>query len=254
MILFGLFLTSNLFFGGSYIFDGEILLGLKLIVGPILSLGAGAGLRGSIIDGTAFGVKSGIVLLIICIVGVYFIYLQYGYGFSLPYIGFVNGYIWTAIGFVIGYLSANITHVFKLLESITRDNYIHKKQIDHIFTLDNEGWEEHIKEIEPSLNIDGWTSVTNPCETGSVFITNNPNGSACSFQPLFGETDSSNPIILILGTYYPKGSIPFEDINFRSDLQSKVEEELGESYEVKVGYPDFTPKVYLIEFTISKND
>jgi hypothetical protein len=105
MILFSIYLFANIFFGGNYIFDGEILLGLKLIVGPLLSQGAGAGLRGSIIDGTAFGVKSGIVLLIICLVGVYFIYLQYGYGFSLPYIGFVNGYIWTAIGFVIGYLS-----------------------------------------------------------------------------------------------------------------------------------------------------
>ena len=254
MILFGIFLTSNLYFGGSFIFDGEILLGLKLIVGPILSQGAGAGLKGSIIDGTASGVKSGIVLLIICLAGVYFIYLQYGYGFSVPYIGFVNGYIWSAIGFVIGYLAANRSHTFPLLESINQDNYIHKEQIDRIFTLDVNGWEDHIKDMEPTLNTDGWSSVKNPCETGSIFISNNPDGTACSVQPLFGETDSSNPIILIIGTYYPKGSIPFENENFRNDLKSKCEAEIGESYMLKIDFLEFTSEMNLIEFTVSNNN
>lgn len=253
MILFGIYLFANIFFGGKFIIDGEILLGLKLIIGPLMAQGAGAGFKGSIIDGNAFQVKSGIVFLIILLAGTYFTYLQYGYGVFLPYIGFVNGYIWTAVGFFTGYLSAKKSHVFPLLESIKKDNYIHKSQIDHIFTLDNKGWEEHIKELEPTFK-DGWSCVINPCETGSNFSTVNPNGSGCSLQPLFSETDPSNPSILIIGTYYPKGSIPFEDANFRSDLQSKSQEELGESYELKVGYLDFTPEMNLIEFTISKKN
>jgi len=254
MILFSIYLFANLFFGGNYIFDGEILLGLKLILGPLIALGAGAGMKGSIIDGTAFQVKAGIVFLVGLLAITYFIYLQYDYGFRIPYIGYVNGYIWSAIGFVIGYLSANTGHTFPLLESINQDNYIHKEQIDHIFTLDIKGWEEHIKDMEPTLNTDGWSSVKNPCETGSIFISNNPDGTACSVQPLFGETDSSNPNILIIGTYYPKGSIPFENENFRSNLKFKCEEELGEFYRLEVSFLDFTPEMNLIEFTVSKNN
>ena len=108
--------------------------------------------------------------------------------------------------------------------------------------------------MEPSLNKDGWSSVTTPCETGLVFLTNNPNGSGYSLQPLFSETDSSNHIILIIGTYYPKGSIPFEDENFRSELISKCKEELGDSYDLDVSFLNFTPETYNIEFRIFKNN
>lgn len=254
MILFSIYLFANLFFGGRYIFDGEILLGLQLILGPLIALGAGAGMKGAIIDGNAFQVKAGFVFLIVLLAITYFIYLQYDYGFRLPYIGYVNGYIWSAIGLVIGYLSANTSHTFPLLESINQDNYIHKRQIDHIFTLDIEGWEEHIKDMEPELNTDGWSSVKNTCETGSVLLINNPDGTACSFQPLFVGADSSNPNILIIGTYYPKGSIPFENENFRNDLKSKCEAELGESYMLKVDFFEFTSEMNLIEYTVSNNN
>ena len=100
MILFSIYLFANLSVGGYYIFDGEILLGLQLALGPLIALGAGAGMKGAIIDGNAFQVKAGFVFLIVLLAITYFIYLQYDYGFRLPYIGYVNGYIWSAIGLV----------------------------------------------------------------------------------------------------------------------------------------------------------
>jgi hypothetical protein len=138
-------------------------------------------------------------------------------------------------------------------ESIKKDNYIDKRQIDYVFTLDIDGWEEYIKKMEQLFNKVGWSTRRKHDTRGSVILINNPDGSSFSIQPLFSETVSSKLFILIIGTYYPKGSIPIESKNFKSDLQSMVEEELGKSYKVKIDYLDFTPKVNLIEFIISKN-
>ena len=140
-------------------------------------------------------------------------------------------------------------------DSIKKDNYIDKEQIDYVFTLDIDGWEEYINEMEQSFNKVGWSTRRRHDPRGSIIVINNPDGSAFSIQPLFKEHDSSDTglFILIIGTYYPKGSKPIDSKNFKSDLQSEVEEELGKSYKVKIGYLDFTPKVNLIEFIISKN-
>ena len=140
-------------------------------------------------------------------------------------------------------------------DSIKKDNYIDKEQIDRVFTLDIDGWEEYINEMVQLFNQVGWLTRRKHDPRGSIIVINNPDGSAFSIQPLFKELVSSDTglIILIIGTYYPKGSKPIDSKNFKSDLQSEVEEELGKSYKVKIGYLDFTPEVNLIEFIISKN-
>jgi len=185
--------------------------------------------------------------------------------YLIPYVGFVfkiiggfyfAGVFWQGIQSSIIFFKE---YRFKLkgyymLPAINKNNYIHKEQIDHYFTLDNEGWELEMKEMESIFNKDGWTFTKVPSETVTVYFCNAQNGMGVSYQALFLENDPSKLFNLIIGTYYPKGSLPFEDENFRSELISKCKEELGDSYKLEVSFLDFTDETYNIEFIIFKTN
>ena len=189
--------------------------------------------------------------------------------YLIPYVGFIlkiiggfyfTGVFWEGIksSFMFtkenGYFAKYNKKGFYLLPAINQDNYIHKEQVDPIFKTDVEGWEEYLKELEPILNKDGWSFIKVPCDTGTTYLCDNPNGSRSSAQPLFLENNPSTPLKLIIGTYYPKGSIPFEDDDFRNELISKCNEELGDSYKLEVLFLNFTNEMYNIEFQISKTN
>ena len=107
--LFMLFQFIVLFQGGFLIFDGEFLLGLKVIVGPSLCLYGGAGLRGSLLVGNAKDGITGIILCLIFLAIAYFFYMDDGLGVNF-YDYHINGYVWCLIGFAIGYFSAKKEH------------------------------------------------------------------------------------------------------------------------------------------------
>ena len=183
--------------------------------------------------------------------------------YLIPYVGFIfkimggvyfAGVFWQGIQASIIIAKEKGFLGFYLLTAIKHDNYIHKEIIDNIFTLDIEGWEERIKELELKGSKGGWSFNKMPSETGTTFFSNSPNGSGYSFQPLFLENDPSTLFNLIIGTYYPKSSIPFEDENFRSELISKCKEELGDSYKLEVLFLNFTSEMYNIEFQIFKTN
>ena len=53
-----------------------------------------------------------------------------------------------------------------------------------------------------------------------------------SIQPMY-DNDNSPPPILIIGSYYPLGSLPTFTEDFKIDLEKQAEQDLGPAYSVR---------------------
>jgi hypothetical protein len=66
------------------------------------------------------------------------------------------------------------------------------------------------------------------------------NGYGLSIQPFYKD-DKSPPDILIVGSYYPSGTLPKFTDEFRTAIESEAKEDLGSKYSVSASHTKMPP-------------
>ena len=128
--------------------------------------------------------------------------------------------------------------VLLAIEGASAEEIISKDDADYIFSLDRDGWEEYVNRMEYP---DGWSARKSTHNTGTGIMAYDPaTGFGLSVQPMYGNTNES-PDMIIVGSYYPKGTIPLMDEELKERLRKESEEDLGPSYTVSVLFADAPP-------------
>ena len=98
---------------------------------------------------------------------------------------------------------------------------------------------------------DGWKARKSTHDTGTGIMAYNPTtGFGLSVQPMYGNTEDP-PDMIIVGSYYPKGTFPKMDDKLKERLKKEAEEDLGPSYSVTVIYAN-TPPFEGVELMVTK--
>lgn len=113
------------------------------------------------------------------------------------------------------------------------ETIVSKEDADNIFSLHKAEWETYARKLAYPQE---WKVQLSPHDTGTgVMAFNTQTGFGLSIQPLY-DGSSSPPAILIVGSYYPLGSLaPFTD-DFKKGLEKEAGKDLGPGYSVSASY------------------
>ena len=110
------------------------------------------------------------------------------------------------------------------------DPILNKQDAEYIFGLNRGEWEAYAKRM---IHPNGWKTQLAPHDTGTQVASFDSNtGMGLSIQPLY-DNNNSPPTILIVGSYYPLGSLPTFTEDFKIDLEKQAEQDLGLAYSVR---------------------
>lgn len=139
-------------------------------------------------------------------------------------------------------------HAPQSTSSPTAEKIINKQDADHIFSLNRAGWEAYVKRM---IHPDGWKVRLSPHDTGTGVMSFDPNsGFGLSIQPLYNGNEGP-PTILIVGSYYPLGTLPDFTEEFKKSLENDAVEDLGPNYSVSASYTKMPP-FEAIELTVMR--
>jgi hypothetical protein len=129
----------------------------------------------------------------------------------------------------------------------TLETIINKQDADHIFSLNRAGWEQYAQRmVHPA----GWKMRLSRHDTGTtVMAFDQKTGIGLSIQPLY-YGDDSQPGSLVVGSYYPPGSLRPFDPEMKKRLEQAATKDLGAKYVVSASYVKM-PKFEGIELTVS---
>ena len=129
-------------------------------------------------------------------------------------------------------------HALKTPSAPSSERIINKQDADYIFSLNRPGWERYVQRM---VHPDGWKVRFGHHETGTSVMAFDPNtGIGLSVQPLYNNDDSP-PTFLIVGSYYPLGSLPAFTDDFKSNLEREAAKDLGPAYSVSASYSKMPP-------------
>jgi hypothetical protein len=126
------------------------------------------------------------------------------------------------------------------------ETIISKQDADLIFSMNKSEWEVYAQKIGyPS----DWEIRRSHLATGTtVMAFHQKTGRGLSIQPLYGD-DKSRPDMLIVGSYYPIGSLPKFTEALKKEIEEAAKKDLGPEYSVTVSYAKF-PKFEGIELQL----
>jgi len=128
------------------------------------------------------------------------------------------------------------------------EQIISKEDADNIFSMDKVTWERYVQEIEAPT---GWKQSLKPMESGSAIMSFNQDmGHGISIKPFFDEK-TKIPDMLIVGSYYPDGSLYDDTEKLINSAKKKAESDLGDSYWVDVVLAN-TPPLEGVELHLVK--
>ena len=128
------------------------------------------------------------------------------------------------------------------------ETILNKQDTDHIFSLNRAGWEEYSRKL---VYPTGWKMRLAPHDTGtSVMAFDSNTGLGLSIQPLY-YGDESQPGGLVVGSYYPPGSLRPFDAESSGDIEQATINDLGAKYSVSASYGKL-PKLEGVELTVSR--
>jgi len=137
-------------------------------------------------------------------------------------------------------------HAPKSTSSPTSKKIINKKDADYIFTQNLAGWEAYVKRM---IHPDGWKVRLSPHDTGTgVMSFDHNSGFGVSIKPLYNGNEGP-PTILIVGSYYPLGTLPDFTEKFKKRLENEALKDLGPNYSVSASYTKIPP-FEAIELTV----
>ena len=128
------------------------------------------------------------------------------------------------------------------------ETIIKKKDADYIFGLTKPEWENYTKIM---VHPEEWEVRLAQHDTGtSVMSYDTSTGFGLLVQPLYND-DKSPPDMIIVGSYYPLGTIPSFDDQFIQNIENKSRTDLGPTYSVSANYVK-TPPLEGVELIITR--
>lgn len=128
------------------------------------------------------------------------------------------------------------------------EQIISKEDADNIFSMDKVSWEAYVREVEAPA---GWKQNLKPMESGSAIMSFNQElGYGVSIKPFFDDK-TKIPEMLIVGSYYPDGSLYDDTEKLIKSVRKKAESDLGASYLVDVVLTN-TPPLEGVELHLTK--
>ena len=118
------------------------------------------------------------------------------------------------------------------------EKIINKQDTDYIFSLNRGEWEAYTKKMEQA---EGRKVRLSPHDTGTGVMSFDPStGMGLSVQPLYSDNKRS-PTMLIVGSYYPMGTLPNFTDEFKKSLENAASNEIGPTYSVTASYTKMPP-------------
>lgn len=128
------------------------------------------------------------------------------------------------------------------------ENVISKKDADSIFAMKRGKWEQ----TAPRYAYPNWEMKLKKLDTGSMVAAfDNSNGYGLSIQPIYLDTKSF-PLSLIVGSFYPKGTMTEDFATMQKQIEADAEKDLGQSYEVSAKYIVVSPNIEGVELTLTR--
>ena len=110
-------------------------------------------------------------------------------------------------------------------------------------------WEAYAKRM---VHPEGWRVRLSPHESGTGVMSYNPKtGVGLSIQPLYGN-DTSPPGMLVVGSYFPAGTLPKFTDELKRRMEADAGRDLGPEYSVLARYSALAPSIEGIELTVMK--
>ena len=135
--------------------------------------------------------------------------------------------------------SANIA----LAESV-----ISKADVETIFKMNKAEWEL----TAPRYTYVGWDTKFKKLETGVIVTAfDKSTGYGLSIQPIYFD-NKSGPSSLIVGSFYPYGTMSANFSDIKKDIESDSENDLGEKYKVTANYLKVSSKIEEIALNITQ--
>ena len=119
--------------------------------------------------------------------------------------------------------------------TVSAENIVSKADADHIFSLNRPAWEAY---AERMIHPDGWKVQRSRHDTGTaVTAFDEKTNTGLSIQPLYHD-DVNPPDELIVGSFYPKGTLQPFTPEFKKKLELGAQEDLGSDYSVSASHAD----------------
>ncbi len=156
----------------------------------------------------------------------------------------------TAVNIVAGEIPSNLLHQYTLqyyleLREKYERNFIAKEPLSakkkilnnidiyKIWNLNLNEWKVYARDM---VHPEGWKTQLFPQDTGTIVMFFDSNSSmGLSVRPFF-QDNNSPPVKLIVGSYYPIGTLPKFTDNFKKNLESDEAADLGPDYSVTAIY------------------
>lgn len=131
--------------------------------------------------------------------------------------------------------------------SSAQETIISKKDADYVFSLTKLQWERDSKKFFAP----GWIVKSAQYDTGTGVMGLDPStGFGLSIQPLYVD-DKSMPAVVIVGNYFPIGTLPPITDELQRNMESDARKDLGPDYTVKLKYQR-QDKLDVIELSLTK--
>ena len=128
------------------------------------------------------------------------------------------------------------------------ETLVSKAEADQIFSLNLQGWESFVQQMPVP---EGWEARRLPHDTGTSWMgIDSAGGFSLLVQPLFDD-QSSPPLMLVIGNYYPVGYLNDFNDQVRGDMEKATQNDLGTDYAVRVQFSRL-PEADLLELLITK--
>ena len=139
---------------------------------------------------------------------------------------------------VMKYTFIFLLSLFLFTNSVHAETIVNKEDADYIFSLNRAGWEAYAQRM---VHPEGWKVRLSPHDTGTGVMAFDPQtGFGLSVQPFY-DGNSGPPTILIVGSYYPLGSLPPFTDDFKKSLERDATKDLGPGYSVSASYTKMPP-------------
>lgn len=128
-----------------------------------------------------------------------------------------------------------------------QETIISKKDADHVFSLTRPEWEKDSK----NLFAPGWVVRSTKHETGiAVMGFDRSTGFGLSIQPFY-RNDHDPPDMVIVGNYFPIGTLPLMTDKLKKDMEVAAQRDLGSTYSLRLNYTRME-KIEAIELIVTK--
>lgn len=126
------------------------------------------------------------------------------------------------------------------------ENVISKSDADSIFSMRKAEWEKNA----PKYAYPNWNMKLKVMDTGTVVMgVDQASGMALTIQPFFMD-DKSHPASLLVGSYYPSGTVTADIPTMEKEIASDSAKDLGPKYKVTAKYVKLNTSIEGVELTL----